>query len=315
MIKTEFTPCPLCGQNEYKVVSKGNDFELNSSDDEYQFVECNKCGLLRLNPRPVQEELKKIYPQNYSCYQIESFYSPLLNKIRIALQKRFIRIIKKYAIENATILDVGCGSGELLSILQKYGEKDWHLAGNDINFELKTHLNKKGIDFFPGRFEDLNIGKWDVIIMQGVIEHLSNVDIVIKSMSRMLSDSGILIIITPDTDCWDRKIFEKKYWGQWHYPRHWTLYNPNNIKQHFFKHNIEVIKNTPMLSPWSWIRSLENKYSQRKYPKFVGDFFSMNNIFLISFFTLVNIIQVSIIHRSANMLIVAKKQENNYAEN
>jgi hypothetical protein len=106
MIKAEFTPCPLCGQNEYKVVSKGNDFELNSSDDEYQFVECNKCGLLRLNPRPVQEELKRIYPQNYSCYQIESFYSPLLNKIRIALQKRFIRIIKKYAIENATILDV-----------------------------------------------------------------------------------------------------------------------------------------------------------------------------------------------------------------
>ncbi len=311
-MKTEYVSCPLCKENEYSIISKGYDYELDSSDNEFQIVKCTNCGLIRLNPRPTQSELKIIYPENYSCYQIDTYFNPFLNIIRIVLQKRFIRQIKKYVDKDVSILDVGCGSGELLSLLKEHGDKNWYLAGNDINIGSKECLNINGIDFLPGRFEDIDykIGTWKVIIMQGVIEHLSDVDSTLDSIYTMLSEDGILIIVTPNTNCWDRKIFEKKYWGQWHFPRHWTLYNQNLIKQHLQEHGIKVIKNTPMLSPWSWIRSLENRFADRKSSKIVRKFFTMNNVLLIVFFTLINFFQIIFSQSSANMFIVAKKQRN-----
>lgn len=304
-----FVPCPYCHTEDYDVVATGRDFEFETSEKNYQFVSCKECGLLRLNPRPNITDLNNIYPKEYNCYHIETFYHPLLNIIRLFFQKRIVSDIKKLCNKQALILDVGCGSGELLLLLRKYGSKNWNLAGNDITDASKGSLIKHNIDFIKGRFEDLNFhrGDWDVIILQGVIEHLDDPDKVIKGAYRMLKKGGYLMLITPSSESWDARLFKSKYWAQWHFPRHWVIYNPTLIKMQLIKNGFSQININPLLSPWSWIQSLHNYFVNKNKKGIMTKIINMNNALLILLFSLVNLIQILLTNNSANMKIIAKK--------
>jgi len=52
----EHVNCNLCDSKEHKIFKKIND---------YQLVKCKQCGLVYLNPRPSQQEIKKEYSAEY----------------------------------------------------------------------------------------------------------------------------------------------------------------------------------------------------------------------------------------------------------
>jgi hypothetical protein len=52
---------------------------------------------------------------------------------------------------------------------------------------------------------------------------------VLTQLRKSLSPQGLLLIKTPNTDSWDRRLFESSYWGGYHAPRHWVLFNRENF--------------------------------------------------------------------------------------
>jgi len=56
----EYVNCNLCGSNEYKLFK-----EING----YRLVKCKRCGLVYLNPRPTQQEMKDKYSVHYYIRQ------------------------------------------------------------------------------------------------------------------------------------------------------------------------------------------------------------------------------------------------------
>ena len=98
--------------------------------------------------------------------------------------------------KKASILDVGCGEGHLLSRISLHVEKQ-NLTGMDIhqyneNFEfsfLKHNLNET-TDYLTHRF--------DIILATEVIEHIENPRFFLREMCRLLNKNGILIISTPN---------------------------------------------------------------------------------------------------------------------
>ena len=97
------------------------------------------------------------------------------------------------------ILDVGCGTGELLEYLHSnFPEKE--LYGTDISKKALEILKKKGIT--KGTFladlekvTKLN-GKYDVIVCSEVIEHLKNWENAIYAFKGCVNKNGIVIITT-----------------------------------------------------------------------------------------------------------------------
>jgi len=107
-------------------------------------------------------------------------------------------IIKCIAVPEPVVLDIGCGLGTLLTLIDtprhnKFGvESNKYAVAECVNkgFNVCLHTD---ISALP--FED---AKFDVVIMNEVIEHLHDPQSALCGIRRVLKTSGKLIITTPN---------------------------------------------------------------------------------------------------------------------
>lgn len=309
-IKKVFVVCTTCDSDDYRQIGQSPDFEYFSSADEYRIVECRQCGTIYINPRPVDSELTVIYPPEYIPYQFNRHLGSLMAKLRDLVQKQKVKVIAKYAKKDDLVVDVGCGGGGLLYLVKKYGDPSWRLQGIDISESVLTNVRQMKIGALTGRFEimDLPKNQADIIIMNQVIEHLDNPAAVIVKSYEYLKLGGYLIIETPSTVSWDAKLFIRRYWGGWHIPRHWYLFNQNNLSVLLEKNGFQVVEKSYLLSPNFWVQSIHHYLIDKGYSKKLTNFFDCNNFLLVAFFSLVDLIQIKLVGRSSNMRLVAKKK-------
>ena len=117
-----------------------------------------------------------------------------------------INIDKISDLSQATILDCGCGNGnKLLSIKKSFpGFKEYKGIDNYLPAikSCEKH-SKKGLEFIYGDCLSMPIGdkSVDVIISNQVIEHISQYEIYLKELKRILKPEGIIILSTPNFHC------------------------------------------------------------------------------------------------------------------
>ena len=122
------------------------------------------------------------------------------------------------------ILDIGCGLGWLLSFLND----DWDKYGIEVSKFASGHARKYG-NIFNGILEDFpDNGKFDVIVMNHVIEHVENPLQVLKKIRNMLSDTGIFIIGTPDFDSAAARRYGNNF-RLLHDPTHISLFSSDSM--------------------------------------------------------------------------------------
>jgi 2-polyprenyl-3-methyl-5-hydroxy-6-metoxy-1,4-benzoquinol methylase len=99
---------------------------------------------------------------------------------------------------DATLLDLGCGNGEIASkVAVRIGTK--YINGVDTIPQLVESARAKGIKVYQG---DINKPlPWhdevfDVITASQIIEHLADTDTFLKEIHRMLKPNGYLVIST-----------------------------------------------------------------------------------------------------------------------
>lgn len=107
----------------------------------------------------------------------------------------------KYTQKNFKVLDLGCGTGYGSACL---AQESMFVLGIDINTEAikyaKTHYIKKNLKFRKSNLFDIGAlkGKYDLICLFEVIEHLKDPKKVLEIIKDLLKPKGILIISTPN---------------------------------------------------------------------------------------------------------------------
>jgi ubiquinone/menaquinone biosynthesis C-methylase UbiE len=115
-------------------------------------------------------------------------------------KKDFIDIIlSKNIKKNSKILNIGCGTGDDLRIISKYGTL--YLLDSDKKALdlIKEKSYKKIVGDachlkFPSNF-------FDVIVIFDVLEHIVDDRIAVKEMYRVLKEKGLLIFTVPAFQC------------------------------------------------------------------------------------------------------------------
>ncbi len=138
---------------------------------------------------------------NYTEYSWEESKSPAHNYLFRDIKKIFkdFKVTKK-----ATILDMGCGGGYILSELHKLSYK------NIWGFDLSTsgiNIAKKQFQHLRDRVEVHNVynvdmpshfpNDYDLILSIEVIEHLYNPKAYLENIYQKLKFGGLLILSTP----------------------------------------------------------------------------------------------------------------------
>ena len=308
IINKEYNNCCVCNLDDSTIISEGIDFEYETVEDNFTFSKCNKCGHVFLNPRPTPSSLKQIYPNNYGNYSNSQKFS-LSFAVKSYLEYFFIKKLYKTGNEPTSILDVGCGDGRLLNIIKKTVSTKCKLEGIEISDYASINAKKAGFGVITGSIESINLepNKYDYIFMIQVIEHLHMpVNSIIK-LKKSLKKGGILVIETPDTDCLDYKIFRKRYWGGFHYPRHFNLFNKNNLSKLITDNKLVLLKSYNKLQPVHWIWSFHHILKEKIGINKFTNSFNIKNPFWIIFFSFIDFIQLFLLKKSSNQRLICKK--------
>lgn len=193
---------------------------------------CSKCKLSFVYPEPTALWLKE------KVYSYESGYQG--NKqadLSIVVQeKRFVKILDFISKEKprGKILDVGCSNGQFMYWAKHRG---FEASGIEINKRTADIAKQNGFAVHQGFVETAPYDKqsFDVVYLGDVIEHVTNPRNFVSSALTFLKPGGLLLISTPNMNCWwsnTTLFFYKIYgipWSSATPPHHLFQFSQSNL--------------------------------------------------------------------------------------
>ena len=155
-----------------------------------------------------KEEIQKFSKLADEWWDVNGKFKPLhmFNPIRIEYIiekiKKYFKIKKNKAdfLEGLNILDIGCGGGLISEPMSRLGANVTGIDASEKNINIaKLHAKKSGlqINYINASPEELNeVEKFDIILNLEIIEHVDNVNLYIKSCSKLLKKGGLMFTAT-----------------------------------------------------------------------------------------------------------------------
>ena len=193
---TEATKC-FCGSD--------NDLQLMEEDRyglPHRYVICKDCALMRANPRMTKEAYTSFYNKEYRYVNFPSFAGKTLEDDRAGhytIENRkgsdLLKMLEDFAIDTPkVVVDWGCFAGGMLHPFKNIGATTY---GIEIDANGQKYARENGHIVVSSIDELIAMGvKADLVIMQDVIEHLTDLREVAK-VKEILSPEGHLYVWTP----------------------------------------------------------------------------------------------------------------------
>ena len=228
----ERVDCQLCRSEEADLVFHERD-RLHGIDGLFSLMQCRRCGLLYLNPRPTREEMVRHYPRDYLGYSTLHHRRSFLMRLDCwyGMRRRARAVLERTDSKGGKVLDIGCSTGEGLDAMRRLG--DWEPYGVEINNAAAGYARDNlGLDVFPGTLLEAHYPDafFDMVTMWNVLEHLHRPQDTLTEIARIVRPGGVLVISIPDPDCVEARILGR-YWAGWDAPRHLTLYSRHTVSR------------------------------------------------------------------------------------
>jgi cyclopropane fatty-acyl-phospholipid synthase-like methyltransferase len=157
---------------------------------DLEVCQCIGCGLVQLNNEPVSY---------YKDVIRAAAYSEEMKEFRL---KQFDNFIKKYNLKNKNIVEIGCGKGEYLSLMDEFNINTY---GIEHSQESVDYCINEGLNVSKMYLENPNdiINKnfnFDAFFILNFFEHLVNPSLTLKILSENLNDDAVGIIEVPNFD-------------------------------------------------------------------------------------------------------------------
>ena len=298
----ETVNCPACQQNN-------STFKYQK--DSLDYVICNHCTTMYMNPRPSQELIIEFYKQsaNYAYWNEYIFpASEAKRRQRIFVPRvdRVIEYCEKYGSGKNTILEVGAGFGtfceEMLS--RNYFQR---IIGIEPTPALAETCRSKGFEVIEEAVEKIHFSeedKVDVVVNFEVIEHLFSPKFFIEKCADLLKKNGLFVVTCPNGEGFDIKTLGTVSKTVDH--EHVNYFNPDSLKLLLENCGFEVLESlTPGVLDAELVRNavLEGKFSLDDQP-------FLNQILIEKWDTKGQGFQNYLIENqlSSNLWIIAKKK-------
>ncbi|HVN28612.1 MAG TPA: class I SAM-dependent methyltransferase, partial [Candidatus Binataceae bacterium] len=223
----------------------------------------SRCGMLWLNPMPLARDINKAYRSYYTHEDraaptsrsfVTRAFRPMLQAIkraylaaqlgytdrRIGVHERLLGLLVrldpirradtdfplKYLPYDSRgrLLDVGCGSGDLLARMESLG---WEAQGIDLDPIAVAAARRKGLEVHRGALDRRNFpdAHFDAVVMSHLIEHVHQPIELLAHARRVLRPGGRLVIATPNAESLGHRMLRER-WPLLDPPRHLQIFTP-----------------------------------------------------------------------------------------
>ncbi len=247
--------CPVCGTTG-KALYAGLQDRLSDAPGKWDFKQCPNpdCGLLWLDPMPVEDDLIYAY-QNYYTHSSTS-----TNPRKQAMLNWYIKRRYGYAVgqpEGTTalkalvslldvtqitwldtqvmylpakpggkLLEIGSGNGAFLERMTQLG---WDAEGIEFDPKSVALMQAKGLNARLGSTQDYADNTFDAITLSHVVEHFHQPIEQITDCYRILKPGGTLTLLTPNCTSLTYQWFKSDSLMM-DPPRHLHLFNPASMR-------------------------------------------------------------------------------------
>lgn len=243
--------CDLCGSAETRYLYSKPDELFASDGEQFKVVQCVKCGLGFLDPRPATAQMAQYYPPQYGEMIAEIYRnSPqrLANRVKLLPELKLASAGKSE--EKPCLLDLGAGTGHFLKAAAEIG---WaahglepHLVGSADPPKYQHYRSMAEIDALPA-------ASFDCITAWTVLEHLHSPLATFKSVSRALKPGGSFIFLTHNINSLaSRRLFIEDI------PRHLYFFSQVTLQKYCKHVGLSLIKlncdnSITRMAPVNWL--------------------------------------------------------------
>ncbi len=247
-IRTEPHPnCQLCG-GVGAVLYQGLKDRIFDVPGSWGLRRCANptCRFVWLDPQPIVADLPLLYEEYYThgavAEETRSLTAvKLLRRLFRFGFEAFVRLSglareREAAFEMylgnrppGRLLEIGCGSGERLA---HFAAKGWTVQGQDVDAKAVAHARAStGLPVHLGPIESLPAlaGPFDAVVMNHVIEHVSDPVALLRQAGALMAAGGILVAITPNISSINHRRFRDS-WLHLDPPRHLHLFSPGTLQ-------------------------------------------------------------------------------------
>ncbi len=199
--------CISCGSSSFALYSENSNMEL-------PVYKCIKCNLLVTGSTEseIRNKSKKIYTTTYweerkAIQSLESNFMDKTSQYKWKHWKSQVEYCKPYLDNKKDLLEIGSGAGQSLFYFENMGYTVTGIEPDSRNVSLINSKLKHG-QCITGFAEDSTIdGKFDIIWINHVFEHLIRPDLFLAKCKNNLRENGIIFIEVPE--CENPKILKE----------------------------------------------------------------------------------------------------------
>jgi len=186
--------CALCRGNDFKRISEKD----SKSKGELIVCFCNSCSMVSQNPIPTEHQVEQYYATEYR-QDYKQVFEPKLKHIyragNLALDR--LGFLTKNNVASGKLLDVGAGGGEFTYFSSQLG---FDSTGIEPNIGYSNYAKDQyQANVKTGQLADVD-GKFDVITMFHVMEHIPDPIKTFKKLYDLLNEDGFLFIEVPNIE-------------------------------------------------------------------------------------------------------------------
>ncbi len=190
----------------------------------FQLWQCRGCGLIFNWPRLPDDALHGQYDGDYYF-----FHQPPARRWSRTTQIYLEQLLPLESAPARTLLDVGCGRGDLLALARARG---WQVCGLELSPQAAREARREhGLDVRVGTVESHAgaLGRFDAVICTDVIEHVASPRRFVQGLHRLVRPGGHAIVETPNWGSAWRRLGGPAWLGLNRF--HIYLFNAHNLRR------------------------------------------------------------------------------------
>ncbi|AWW45635.1 hypothetical protein DPM18_01680 [Polynucleobacter paneuropaeus] len=200
---------------------------------QYTIYVCKICGAGHTIPSPILSE---------NHYEDDVRPEIITEKYSLEVKNSIVQIIERFAAIRGeaptSLVDIGCGNGLILLEAMKLGLK---VKGIEPSKGMSRAAAQKGVPVFNGYLEEFDdLGSYDIIMLNSVIEHIENPVDVLNKLHRCMSEKAVIIFQQAVYDGFVPKII-KKFWYGWSPSEHYWHFTADAFIRLLTRAKFEVV--------------------------------------------------------------------------